>query len=203
MFQPEKFEDRLLGTAGFSDKLLTTHFGLYEGYVKNSNLLLETLATLVKEKKAEGPQFNELKRRLGWEFNGMRLHELYFWNMNKEKFERDAAPELMKQIETDFGSYEDWFTDFMATGTMRGIGWVILYFDPISKRLINVWVEEHAMNHLAGCQPILVLDVFEHAYMPDYGTSRADYMKSFFSAIDWKIVNARYTSTQQFLDLLK
>lgn len=203
MFSPQKFDERLLGAPGFSDVLLTTHFTLYEGYVKNINLILETLAKMNEEGKAEGAQFNELKRRMGWEYNGMRLHEYYFWNMTKTAIEKDAAPALMKKIEEDFSSYDAWLNDFMATGVMRGIGWVILYFDPLANKLVNVWVEEHAMNHVAGAQPILVMDVFEHAYMPQYQTDRKGYIQAFFKQLDWKLIGNRYDQTVKFMEASK
>jgi Fe-Mn family superoxide dismutase len=199
MYSPQKFEDRLLGTPGFSDVLLTTHFKLYEGYVKNINLILETLQKMNQEGKMEGPGFAELKRRMGWEFNGMRLHEDYFWNMTKTAQEKDAALDLIHALEKEFGSYDAWLNDFMATGVMRGIGWVILYFDPLAGKLVNAWVEEHALGHFAGCIPLVVMDVFEHAYMPDYQTDRKGYIDAFFKQLDWKIVGERYNAVVKFV----
>jgi Fe-Mn family superoxide dismutase len=182
--------DRLLGTAGFSDILLTTHFGLYQGYVKNTNKLAETLAEMAKEGKF-GPEYAELKRRMGWEYNGMRLHELYFGNMTKDKNEFEKSSDFGKKISAEFGSYGDWEKDFKATGTMRGIGWTILYQDPDTGKLFNAWVTEHDMGHLAGARPLLVLDVFEHAYVLDYKMKRADYIEAFMKAIDWKALGDR------------
>ena len=161
------------------------HFTLYEGYVKNTNALLELLAT----KEAGTPEYAELKRRFGWEWNGMRLHELYFGNMTKESGE--AGLGISKAIETSFGSFENWKKDFVGTGTMRGIGWVILAKDTESGRLFNVWINEHDGGHLAGATPLLVMDVFEHAFMLDYGLKRADYIETFFKAIDWEVVAGR------------
>lgn len=193
MYEPQKF-DHLLGMTGFSDDLLTTHFGLYEGYVKNTNALIEHHDKLMKENKNEGPVFAETRRRFGWEFSGMRLHELYFGNLSAESKANDAAPELMKQIETDFGSFDDWHKDFMATGAMRGIGWAVLYYDPVGKRLFNTWINEHELGHLPGNSPLLVLDVFEHAFFLDYGANRADYIQAFFNAVDWEEINKRFVA---------
>jgi len=180
--------DHLLGTSGFSDKLLTTHFGLYQGYVKNVNLLME----LLKSGKLEGPQFAEIIRRFGWEFNGMRLHELYFGNMSKNKTSADEKSKFLKQINADFGSFEKWETNFKAVGTMRGIGWDILAYDPLGNKMFNIWVNEHDAGHLADSVPLLIMDVFEHAFVMDYGMNRADYIKAFFNAIDWKTVVNRF-----------
>jgi Fe-Mn family superoxide dismutase len=178
----------LLGTPGFSDELLTTHFGLYEGYVKNVNTLAEKLTDA---SQAGTPGWSEMKRRFGWEWNGMRLHELYFDNMSKTP---GSLPEgtLKGALIKYWGSYDAWLKDFKATGTMRGIGWTILYHDPASRRLFNAWVEEHAMGHLAGSVPLLVLDVFEHAYVLDYGMKRAEYIDAFTAAVDWETVTERF-----------
>lgn len=183
-YEPKNF-DRLLGTNGFSDQLLQNHFTLYQGYVTNSNKLLEELDNLTKQDKIGSPEYAELKRRFGWEFNGMRLHEYYFGNMAKDKSKLDKNSDLFQKISKQFGSYEDWEKDFKSTGTMRGIGWTILYLDKETGRLFNIWINEHDLGHLAGGTPILVMDVFEHAFITDYGLKRADYIDSFFEAIDW------------------
>jgi Fe-Mn family superoxide dismutase len=182
----------LLGTAGFSDQLLNNHFTLYKGYVTNTNTLTDKLAGLAKEGKNKTPEFAELKRRFGWEFNGMRLHEYYFGNMIKGGSNQDAGARLMKKIIEDFGSYKDWEDDFKATGTMRGIGWTTLYYDLQGGRLFNTWIDEHAVGHLSGASPLLIMDVFEHAFITDYGLKRADYIEAFFKAIDWKTATGRF-----------
>lgn len=189
MYEAMKF-DHLLGITGFSDKLLTTHFKLYEGYINNINLLNDHVSKT--EVSGKNPQFAEIKRRMGWEWNGMRLHELYFDNMTKETGTKDAAESLQKKMNEDFGSYDAWEKDFLATGGMRGIGWAILYYDPQAHRLTNQWVEEHNMNHMAGCVPLLILDCFEHAYVMDYGMERPEYIKAFFNVLDWKVLAERF-----------
>lgn len=180
----------LIGMEGFSDTLINNHFTLYQGYATNTNKLLDTLATMLKEGKLGTPEYAELKRRLGFEFNGMRLHEYYFENLGG-KGALDKSGKLGKKLADEFGSYEDWEKDFRATAAMRGIGWTILYQDNLTGRLINQWINEHETGHLAGCAPILVLDVFEHAFMLDYGLKRPDYIESFFKNIDWGAVEAR------------
>ena len=190
-YEAKNFEN-LLGTEGFSDKLLTTHFGLYQGYVKNTNKLLESMFKLIGEDKANTPEFSELKRRFGWEFNGMRLHELYFGNMSKEKKELSQDSALFKKMVETFGSGEKCEGAFKAVGTMRGIGWTVMCYDPEGKKLFNVWVNEHDVGHLVGSVPLLVLDVFEHAFIMDYGMKRADYIKAFIKAVDWDVVTSRF-----------
>jgi Fe-Mn family superoxide dismutase len=186
-YEPKNF-DGLLGTAGLSDTLLKNHFTLYQGYVANSNKLVDKLAAADKTT----PEYAELKRRFGWEFNGMRLHELYFWNMSKGGKALSAKARIGKKIVEDFGSMDAWEKDFRAIGAMRGIGWVVLYYDLHGKKLYNSWVNEHDVGHLAGAEPLLVMDVFEHAYMVDYGLKKADYIAAFFKALDWDSVAQRY-----------
>lgn len=189
-YSPKNFES-LLGTPGFSDLLLKNHFTLYQGYVTNVNKLSDELSTLARDGKMSTPQYAELKRRFGWEFNGMRLHEYYFGNMKSGGSPLDKFY-IAAKISENFGSLENWEKDFRATGAMRGIGWTILYDDPIGNRLFNAWVTEHDMGHLAGAKPLLVLDVFEHAYISDYGLKKADYIEAFMKAIDWEIVCGRF-----------
>lgn len=184
-FEPKNF-DHLLGMQGFSDELLKNHFTLYQGYVKNVNTLMQ-----------ENPFLPESKRRFGWEFNGMRLHELYFENMTPSTGlptgQAGSGPSgnILEKIKEQFQTYENWEKEFKAVGAMRGIGWAILYFDPQNKNLFNVWVGEHDVGHLAGSIPLLVMDVFEHAFFTDYGIKRADYIEAFFRVIDWNVVEAR------------
>ncbi|MEM3437892.1 MAG: superoxide dismutase [Nitrososphaerales archaeon] len=189
--------DYLLGTKGFSDQLLKNHFTLYQGYVNNMNKLAEVLSALLKEGKTGTPEYAELKRRFGWEFNGMRLHEYYFGNMIKDGKELDKNSKLFEKITKDFGTYENWEKDFKGTGMIRGIGWVALYYDKIADRLFNVWINEHDVGHLSGTIPILIMDVFEHAFMIDYGLKRADYIEAFFKAINWEVVVNRFNEASK------
>jgi Fe-Mn family superoxide dismutase len=182
---------KLIGIEGFSKQLLENHFALYQGYVANTNKLADILSQMHKEGKTGTPEYAELKRRFGWEFNGMRLHEYYFDNLGgKDPLDKNSA--LYQALERQFGSYQNWENDFKATGTMRGIGWTILYRDNTNGVLYNQWINEHDMGHLAGCSPILVLDVFEHAFMIDYGLKRADYINAFMRNINWKEAADRF-----------
>lgn len=190
-YEPKTY-DHLLGTPGFSDQLLKNHFTLYQGYVKNVNTLVQEREALLREGKAGTPSYAELTRRFGWEFNGMRLHELYFGNMSKAGSALAPDSALMQKLLGAYDAYDQWEKDFKAVGAMRGIGWTILYYDPAGRQVFNVWVNEHDVGHLAGCQPLLVLDVFEHAYTLDYGIKRADYIEAFFKAVDWGVVETRF-----------
>jgi Fe-Mn family superoxide dismutase len=192
MAYEQKNFDGLVGMDGFNETLLKNHFTLYGGYVANANKVADALAAMAKEGKAATPEYAELKRRFGWEFNGMRLHELYFNSMMKGGAMMAQGSALTKALAAEFGSAGNWEKDFRATGAMRGIGWVVLYYDAAAKRLFNCWINEHDVGHLSGCAPILVMDVFEHAYMSDYGLKRADYIAAFFMNIGWKAAEGRF-----------
>ncbi len=180
----------LIDMEGFSKTLLKNHFTLYQGYVTNTNKLMDLLTAMLKEGKVGTPQYAELKRRMGFEFNGMRLHEYYFGNLGGTRA-LDRASRLGKRLAEDFDSYEDWERDFKGTAMMRGIGWAILYQDNVTGNLFNQWINEHETGHPAGCIPVLVMDVFEHAFITDYGLKRADYIEAFFKNINWGVVEGR------------
>jgi Fe-Mn family superoxide dismutase len=181
----------LIGMKGFSEKALTMHFKLYEGYVKNVNALIEKLKALSASGQDKTPEYAGLKRMFGWEFDGMRLHEYYFGFLGGDgKPVRES--DLVKALEAQYGSYDKWKEDFVATGMIRGIGWAILYYDRQTGRLINSWINEHNLGHLAGGAPILAMDVFEHAYIPDFGLERGQYIQAYFDNLNWKAVSDHY-----------
>jgi len=184
--------DKLLGKIqGLNDDLLKMHFKLYQGYVNNTNTLLKKIQELDEKKENRTPDYAGLKRMLGWEFDGMLLHEYYFENLGgTEPLAKDDP--LMKQIETDFGSFDKWKDDFTATGLIRGIGWVVTYVEPNQGRLINEWINEHDVGHLSGAKPLLVMDVFEHAYITQFGLERAKYIDIFHNNTDWFVVSKRF-----------
>jgi superoxide dismutase, Fe-Mn family len=186
----------LYGMSGFNDALLKMHFQLYQGYVKNTNLLLTRLKELERQDKELSYEYGALKRRFAWEFDGMRLHEYYFENLGGDE-PLDKSENLYQSLFKEFGSYEAWKKNFTATGMMRGIGWVILYRDLPTGRLINAWINEHDLGHLAGAEPLLVMDVFEHAYITQYGLDRGKYISAFFNNIHWEKVCKRFSAVQK------
>jgi Fe-Mn family superoxide dismutase len=181
---------KLIGMKGFSETLIKNHFTLYQGYVTNTNKVWDALQAMLKDGKTATPEYAELKRRFGWEFNGMRLHELYFENLGGNSAMNQSG-KLAKLLPGAYGSVEAWEKDFRATGAMRGIGWVVLYQDDTNGWLFNQWINEHDGGHPAGCRSILIMDVFEHAYMLDYGLKKADYIEVFFKNINWDAAEAR------------
>lgn len=187
--------DRLSGLEGISDEQIREHLALYAGYVRQVNLLNEELTQLRTRGRASGRdlEFAELTRRLGFEYNGMILHEYYFSNLRSGAQPRPGATSAVAQaLGAAFGSVEDWRKDFQAIGGMRGAGWVLLCEDPMTRRLTNHWVSLHQDGVPAGFKPLIVMDVWEHAFMRDYkATERGRYLDAFFRNIDWHVVERR------------
>ncbi|HEV8440244.1 MAG TPA: Fe-Mn family superoxide dismutase [Methylomirabilota bacterium] len=194
VYTEQKF-DHLKGLDGISDDQIKEHLALYGGYVKQVNALNEELADLRKRGRASGKdhEFAELTRRLGFEYNGMILHEYYFSNLRPGAQPKPPASSKIAQGLTEsFGSVEQWRSDFNAIGGMRGIGWVVLCQDPVTRGLTNYWVTLHEIGVPASFKPLVVLDVWEHAFMRDYkATDKGQYLDAFFRNIDWETVDQR------------
>ena len=183
----------LSGLEGISDKTLQMHFS-YEGYVKGVNDLNEKIAKVLADGRVdqeETPGYSELKRRLGFEYSGMVLHEYYFENL-KSGGSGNPDKAFVGAAETTFGSFEMWKTDFVGVGKMRGVGWAVCYQDPGSKAISNHWITLHEDGNISGFRPILVMDLWEHAYLLDYAPAdRPKYVDAFMANIDWNSVKKR------------
>ena len=194
-YQPRQFN--LSGLKGISDQTLEMHFKLYEGYVKETNNLTNRITEFIKDgnvDQEEMPAYSELTRRLGFEYNGMVLHEYYFDNLQTGGGTGDPAKtsQFLKAAEATFGSYDIWKADFVGIGKMRGVGWAICNQNPANGRISNHWVTLHETGNVAGFNPILVMDVWEHAFLLDYKPAeRPKYIEAFFSNINWTMVEER------------
>ena len=193
-YKPKQFD--LSGLEGISDKTLEMHFKLYEGYVKETNKLTEKIAEFLRDGKVdqeEMPAYSELTRRMGFEYNGMVLHEYYFGNMKRQgSGDPGQGSDFRKAAEGSFGSYEVWKTDFMSVGKMRGVGWAVCYQNPANGALSNHWITLHETGNVSGFVPVLVMDVWEHAFILDYAPAdRPKYIEAFFSNIDWQACEQR------------
>jgi Fe-Mn family superoxide dismutase len=192
IYKPKQFN--LGGLQGISEKTLEMHFKLYEGYVKAVNDLNEKIAEVLSDgnvDKEEFPAYSEMTRRLGFEYNGMVLHEYYFQNLKRGG---TGAPgrNFVRAAEASFGSYDTWKTDFVGVGKMRGVGWAICYQDPNTGAISNHWITLHETGNVSGFLPILVMDVWEHAFILDYAPAdRPRYIDAFFSNVDWDTVQSR------------
>ena len=197
-YQARQFN--LSGLKGISDQTLEMHFKLYEGYVKETNNLTTRITEFIKDANVdqeEMPAYSELTRRLGFEYNGMVLHEYYFDNlMTNGSADPEAHSPFRQAAESSFGTYEAWKGDFIGVGKMRGVGWAVCYLNPYNGRLTNHWITLHETGNVAGFAPVLVMDVWEHAFILDYKPSeRVSYIEAFFSNINWKSVEHRLERT--------
>ncbi len=200
-YQPKQYN--LSGLNGISDQTLELHFKLYQGYVEETNRLNDRIGELVKDSHVDHSQmpiFSELTRRLGFEYNGMVLHEYYFDSLKRHGIgDPDCSSSFTKAVEASFGSYAVWKTDFTSTAKMRGVGWAICYQNPMNGRLSNHWVSLHEIGTVAGFVPLLVLDVWEHAFLLDYKPSeRGKYIEAFFSNINWDVVEKRLRGSTKY-----
>ncbi len=193
-YAPKDFA-RVRGLAGISDGQIAEHLKLYEGYVKRTNALSERLYSMCGDGKASGadPVYAELTRRMGFEYNGMILHEHYFGALRAgSPAEPPAGSKLRKALEASFGTFETWLADLRAVATMPGVGWAVLYQDPSTGWLSNHWITLHHDGNPAGFQPILAMDLWEHAFMRDYqATERARYVDAFLKNVDWEACEKR------------
>jgi superoxide dismutase, Fe-Mn family len=185
---------------GLSKGMLDQHWMLYKGYVTNVNLLNKTIwDCLDEDKNLNEPKMAEVQRRLGFEYNGMVLHEYYFEGLKKDVHAPATTSDLHAKLTSDFGSFDRWRKQFKEIGKMRGIGWVMTSLDPSTQRLINTWISDHEIGHIAGFKPIVVMDVWEHAYVTDYGSNtegRAQYIESYFQNLNWDAVAKRLEAAE-------
>lgn len=189
MYSEQNFS--LENVTGLSPKQLEVHLKLYAGYVKNTNALITKIAEYKKDSETNALALAELTRRFGFEFNGMRLHELYFESLGG-KGEITNGP-LTSALEARWGSIDAWKAEFQAMGVMRGIGWVLLVHDQKANTLHNVWVSDHDMGHLGGLPILIAMDIWEHAFMVDYvPAQRGEYVQTFMKNLRWDVIEKRF-----------
>ena len=190
MFTPHTFT--LPTLTGIGAKNIEEHLKLYAGYVTNANLILEKIQTLSTD-PANTYMIGELRRRFGFEYNGMRNHEYYFTELEGGARQLDSSSSLAQQINTQWGSYEAWLAEFTTLAMTRGVGWAMLYYDPQEKILVHAWIDEQHLGQLIGLTPILALDMWEHSYVYDYPTSeKKKYVEAFFANVNWSVVAQRH-----------
>lgn len=180
---------------GLSARQIEAHLKLYAGYVKNTNAMLSLIDELKGDAEKNAIALAEIKRRFGFEFNGMRLHELYFEALGGDGTMNEAT--LRGALAEQWGSFDAWLAEFKAIGLMRGIGWALVTYDTKAKAFHNVWVSDHELGHLGGLPILLAMDVWEHAFLLDYvPAERGKYIQAFFDNLRWDTVDARFTAVQ-------
>lgn len=193
-YEPRQFA--LPTLEGISQKSVEEHIGLYQGYVKNFNVITALIAEMVKDSEKNAHALSELVRRRSFEFDGMRLHEYYFAQFENGVMPMSGGSPLTLAISTQFGSFDALVAQLKAVGMMRGPGWSILYFDPQNRQFQIGFAGEQHQGHFATLPIILALDVWEHAYILDYGAAgKAKYIDAFFANLNWSVIESRFAST--------
>ncbi|MSU44585.1 superoxide dismutase [Candidatus Nomurabacteria bacterium] len=194
-FEEIKFN---IGTLkGISAKNIEEHLKLYAGYVKHSNLVLEKINELAQDAEKNAYALGEVQRRFGFEYNGMRNHEVYFGSLSGEAKTPTNDSELKKAITAEWGSFEMWLNRFKSIALTRGIGWVMLYYDRKEKRLLLTWVDEQHFGQLQDCTLVFGLDMWEHAFVYDYPTSeKKKYVEAFFENLNWEVIENNFKKAQ-------
>ena len=178
---------------GLSKKQIEVHLALYEGYVKHTNLIMERIQKL-REEDTEGNAFliNELRRRLGFEFDGMRMHEYYFEQFEGGPSSLAEDDTLAKAATEKYGSADGLVAHVKEVAGTRGIGWVVVYYDPRGKTLHTAFVNDHELGQLAGLPIVLALDLWEHAFMVDYvPAEKKTYVEAFLDNLNWSVCEMR------------
>ncbi len=183
---------------GLSEKQIKVHLALYEGYVKHVNLITETLKGYASygDKATEGDKYamSELRRRFAFEFDGMRLHELYFAQFEGTSCKVQDGSALGKVIAEKYGE-KGIESHIREVAGSRGIGWVVVYKD--ADTIHTTFVGDHEVGQLAGLPILLALDLWEHAYMVDYvPAEKKNYIDAFFANLNWSVVENRFLSAQ-------
>lgn len=183
--QPRNF-DHIVDLPGFNQDMMRVHLELYSGYIDATNALMETLSN----GRVPASAARELQRRLGWEYNGVRLHEAFFGALSA-----DPAPgpngNVAPVIERSYGDIDTWWTSFSDIAKSRGSGWAVLTYDPDTDSVLNTWIDEHDVGILAGTVPLFVVDLFEHAYLRQFRTDRTSYLEAVRASLDWHVVDQR------------
>ena len=179
---------------GLSARQIEAHLKLYAGYVKNVNAAQAQITELKQDSEKHAVALAEVKRRFGFEFNGMRLHELYFEALGGTN---DVHGALADALAKQWGSFEAWLSEFTAVGMMRGIGWALLTYDTKTDTFHNIWVSDHELGHLGGLPILLAMDVWEHAFLLDYVPSeRGKYISAFFDNLRWELCESRFAAVR-------
>ncbi len=184
-------EFELSKVKGVSREALDDHLRLYRGYVENTNRLL-TVALAAKANQGRQSDPEDWVHRLAFEFNGMVLHELFFEQLRGPGSVLPSDGELAEAADNSFGSVRGWHDDLITVARTRGTGWVVSARDWENNCLLTYWVEQHHIGTPAGLQPVFVLDLWEHAYLRDFGVrGREQWVETVLENTDWRVVAER------------
>jgi Fe-Mn family superoxide dismutase len=182
---------------GISAKTIEEHLKLYAGYVKHANLIIEKVAELKKDSEKNSYALAEVNRRFGFEYNGMRNHEVYFASLEGGAKELPASSTLHEAIVSTWGSFDAWLAEFKALAMTRGIGWAMLYYDRKDNQLLHAWIDEQHLGQLQDCTVVLALDMWEHSFVADYQPSgKKKYVEDFFTNLNWEVIEKNFIDSK-------
>lgn len=194
-FEEKKFNIGEL--KGISAKTVEEHLKLYSGYVKNLNGIFEKIGELMSDPTTNAYMIGELHRRIGFEFNGMRNHEIYFDSLEGGPKSLPENSTFKTQLEKVAPSFDAAMGGFKTLAMTRGIGWAILYWDKNSQQLVPAWIDEQHLGQLQGCTPILALDMWEHSFVADYQPSgKKQYVEDFFANLNWEKIEQNFLNAK-------
>lgn len=194
-FTPKTFTIPAL--TGISARTIEEHLKLYQGYVKHANLILEKVVEYKKDAEKNAYALGEIMRRFGFEYNGMRNHEVYFSSLEGGPAVLTGGSALKKAISEEWGSFDAWLAEFKSIALTRGIGWAMLYYDKKDGRLLNAWIDEQHLGQLQDCALVLGLDMWEHSFVADYQPSgKKQYVEDFFKNLNWGVVEGRFDTSR-------
>lgn len=192
----QKFTEQTFTIAeltGISKKTIDEHIKLYSGYVKNTNLILEKIEEYSADSEKHAYALGELQRRFSFEFNGMRNHEHYFKSLEGGASTLPSGSTLKAAIEKEWGSFDGWLARFKAICLTRGIGWAVLYYDHMTGRLVNAWIDEQHLGQLNGLAFVLGVDMWEHSFLFDYVPGdKKKYVEAFFTNLNWGVIEENF-----------
>ncbi len=178
---------------GISEKSVEEHLGLYAGYVKNFNAISGKLVEYAADTEKNAHALSELIRRKSFEFDGMRLHEVYFEQLEGGATALNSQSALGIALHAEYHEYFEQY--FKAIGNMRGPGWAMLYFDPVGAQFQTGFSGEQHQGHFVTLPVILALDVWEHAYLLDHGAQgKGKYIDAFFKNLNWSVIEKRFAA---------
>jgi superoxide dismutase, Fe-Mn family len=181
---------------GISKKQIEEHLKLYNGYVTHTNKILDQLKEW-KENNGDPYLISELRRRFGFEFDGMRSHEFYFGALEGGPKDFPKSGPLANAFIKEFSNLENAHQEFLSVAMTRGSGWAIIYWDNDYTRVQYAWIDEHHLGHLSSLDIILACDCWEHAFMVDYlPGERKTYINSYLEALNWETIESNLVRAQ-------
>jgi Fe-Mn family superoxide dismutase len=199
MFTEQKFQIGAL--TGISEKTIEEHLKLYAGYVKHANLIMTHEEELSNPPAGGSEKYAyelaEIQRRFGFEWGGIRNHEVYFSLLEGGATPINPASALYTKIIAQWSSWETFITRMKLMAMTRGVGWAMLYYDEKTDMLLPGWIDEQHLGQLADCRLIFALDMWEHSYVADYQPSgKKQYVEDFFTNVNWSVAETYFATAQ-------